>query len=123
MHNLLFPIDPSNFHICTVHNQKLWPKSTMEGVRSAISSRQVLSKTMEIQFQRVTDDMSPASASEGSAGAGADSELELELVQEFELSLSRPMGIHIEGTFCWIRVNINTFGTGFCQYSFCLFLT
>ena len=81
----------------------------MEGVRSAISSRQVLSKTMEIQFKRVTDDIDISPASEGNAGAGTgtgtgtgvgvDSELEMELVQEFELSLSRPMGIHIEGTY------------------------
>ncbi len=52
----------------------------MEGVRSAISSRQVLSKTMEIQFKRASEVVG-----------------ESELVQEFELSISRPMGIHIEG--------------------------
>jgi len=58
---------------------KIWPKSTMEGVRSAISSRKVLSNTIQIQLKRAGE---------------VDSEAEL--VQEFEMSLSRPMGIHIE---------------------------
>jgi hypothetical protein len=52
----------------------------MEGVRSAISSRRVLSKTIETQFKRASEVVG-----------------ESELVQEFEMSLSRPMGIHIEG--------------------------
>lgn len=64
--------------------QKMWPKSTVEGVRSAVSSRKVMSKTMKFNFQRVNE---------------VAGECESELVQEFELSLSRPMGIHIEGTF------------------------
>lgn len=53
----------------------------MEGVRSAISSRKVLSNTIQIQLKRA-----------------GEVDNEAELVQEFEMSLSRPMGIHIEGT-------------------------
>ena len=52
----------------------------MEGIRSAITSRRVMSKTMKIEFQRAGDVVGDA-----------------ELVKEFELPLSRPMGIHIEG--------------------------
>ena len=60
----------------------MWPKSTLEGVRSAISSRKVLSKTMQMKLQRANE----------LAG-----ECESELVQEFEFFLTPPMGIHIEG--------------------------
>ena len=52
----------------------------MEGVRSAITSRKVISSSMKFEFQR--------------ANLKID---ESEIVQEFELTLSRPMGIHIEG--------------------------
>jgi hypothetical protein len=38
---------------------------------------------MQVQFQRITDMEGQVSSSE--------------LVQEFEMSLARPMGIHIEG--------------------------
>ena len=62
--------------------QKMWPKSTLDGIRSAISSRKVMSPTMKFQLQRICDENLVSEA---------------ELVQEFELSLSRPMGIHIEG--------------------------
>lgn len=57
----------------------MWPKSTLDGVRSAISSRKVVSSGMQFQFRRV----------------GA-LQSEAEIVQEFELNLTRPMGIHIE---------------------------
>ena len=60
----------------------MWPKSTLDGIRSAISSRKVLSPTMKFQMKRTCDENIVSEA---------------ELVQEFELSLSRPMGIHIEG--------------------------
>ncbi len=60
----------------------MWPKSTLDGIRSVISSRKVMSSTMDIEFRR-SGELIPDS----------------DLVQEFELSLSRPMGIHIEGTF------------------------
>mmetsp|Transcript_22966 Transcript_22966/g.49697 ORF Transcript_22966/g.49697 Transcript_22966/m.49697 type:complete len:1104 (+) Transcript_22966:265-3576(+) len=59
---------------------KLWPKSTLDGVRSAISSRKVLSPTMDFKFRRV--------ALEEVDG--------VEAVQSFELSLSRPIGINVE---------------------------
>jgi hypothetical protein len=59
---------------------KLWPKSTLDGVRSAISSRKVISPSMDFEFRRLTID-----------------KVEAEYVQSFELSLSRPIGINVEG--------------------------
>jgi hypothetical protein len=59
---------------------KLWPKSTLDGVRSAISSRKVMSPSMDFEFRRLTLD-----------------KVEAESVQSFELSLSRPIGINVEG--------------------------
>mmetsp|Transcript_4943 Transcript_4943/g.6972 ORF Transcript_4943/g.6972 Transcript_4943/m.6972 type:complete len:1087 (-) Transcript_4943:79-3339(-) len=56
----------------------LWPKSTIEGVRSAISSRKLVSPTMAIQFQRIN-------AVEG-------------VGEQFELTLTRPIGLEIEET-------------------------
>ena len=67
----------------------MWPKSTLDGIRSAISSRKLMSSTMKFQFQRSCDDNLIS---------------ETELVQEFELSLSRPMGIHIEGMFFFFKI-------------------
>jgi S1-C subfamily serine protease len=61
---------------------KLWPKSTLDGVRSAISSRKVLSSTMEFEFRRL-----------GSQVGGVD----VDGVESFELNLSRPIGINVEG--------------------------
>lgn len=60
---------------------KLWPKSTLDGVRSAISSRKVISPVMDFEFRRL-----------------ALEKVEAESVQSFELSLSRPIGINVEGT-------------------------
>jgi hypothetical protein len=59
---------------------KLWPKSTLDGVRSAISSRKVISPSMDFEFRRLTID-----------------KVEAESVQSFELSLTRPIGINVEG--------------------------
>lgn len=59
---------------------KLWPKSTLDGVRSAISSRKVLSSTMNFEFCRLASEMVDG----------------VEDVQSFELSLSRPIGINVE---------------------------
>jgi hypothetical protein len=59
---------------------KLWPKSTLDGVRSAISSRKVISPSMDFEFRRLTLEKAEA-----------------ESVQSFELSLSRPIGINVEG--------------------------
>lgn len=60
---------------------KLWPKSTLDGVRSAISSRKVMSSSMDFEFRRRV--------------TGED--IGIEAVESFELSLSRPIGINIEG--------------------------
>ncbi len=60
---------------------KLWPKSTLDGVKSAISSRKVISSTMDFEFRHATCDEVDTT----------------EIVQTFELSLSRPIGINVEG--------------------------
>ena len=65
-----------------LNSQKLWPKSTLDGVRSAISSRKVLTPTMDFEFRRLD-------ALEGSDIA--------DNIKSFELNLSRPIGINIEG--------------------------
>mmetsp|Transcript_37674 Transcript_37674/g.80459 ORF Transcript_37674/g.80459 Transcript_37674/m.80459 type:complete len:1090 (-) Transcript_37674:62-3331(-) len=62
---------------------KLWPKSTLDGVRSAISSRKVISSTMDFEFRH----LSPGEEANG-----------VEAVKSFELSLSRPIGINVEDT-------------------------
>ena len=64
------------------HNslQKTWPKSTLDGVKSAISSRKLMYPTMKFQLQRI-----------GSAVASE------EVVKAFEIVIPRPMGINIEG--------------------------
>jgi len=59
---------------------KMWPKSTLEGVRSAVSSRKIMSSsTMDFQFKRA-----------GFSIQSAD-----EVVKEFEISLMRPLGVKI----------------------------
>jgi hypothetical protein len=60
---------------------KLWPKSTLDGVRSAISSRKVILPTMDFEFRRLASEES----------------VDVDAVQSFELSLSRPIGINVEG--------------------------
>eukprot|EP00542_Grammatophora_oceanica_P011517 CAMPEP_0194040620 /NCGR_PEP_ID=MMETSP0009_2-20130614/12585_1 /TAXON_ID=210454 /ORGANISM="Grammatophora oceanica, Strain CCMP 410" /LENGTH=1010 /DNA_ID=CAMNT_0038683811 /DNA_START=131 /DNA_END=3163 /DNA_ORIENTATION=+ len=57
----------------------MWPKSTMEGVRSAISSRKVVSPEMDFQFQRME---------EGQAITAG----------RFEMKLPRPLGLQIKET-------------------------
>jgi len=61
---------------------KLWPKSTLDGVRSAISSRKVISPAMEFEFRRLTQGFTAAT----------------EAVETIDLSLSRPIGINVEDT-------------------------
>ena len=53
----------------------MWRKSTLDGVKSAISSRKAVTSQLSLQFQRscILDNL-------------------------FELSLSRPIGIQIGGT-------------------------
>ena len=59
----------------------MWPKSTLEGVRSAISSRKLLSSSMQLKLER------PADKALG------------DVVEEFELSVTRPIGITIQSTY------------------------
>jgi len=68
---------------------KLWPKSTLDGVRSAISSRKVIVPTMDFEFRRL----------------GLEVVDGFEAVQSFELSLSRPIGINVEGELGYCRVD------------------
>ena len=58
----------------TLGNQ-MWPKSTLDGVRSAISSRKAVADTMEFEFQRL--------------GETVDN--------QFELTLTRPIGLNLRG--------------------------
>lgn len=58
----------------------MWPKSTLDGVRSAMTSRKLMSSKMTFEFQRAGSNISATSISE-----------------EFELKVSRPMGINVEG--------------------------
>jgi len=58
---------------------KIWPKSTLDGVRSALSSRKIMSSSMKFQFKRA-----------GFSITSTD-----EIVQEFEMSLMRPLGVNI----------------------------
>lgn len=54
----------------------LWPKSTLEGVRSAISSRRATSGSIQLEFQRVSQVVDNL----------------------FELTLTRPIGMELKGT-------------------------
>ena len=54
---------------------KLWPKSTLEGVRSAVSSRKLTSGSIQFEFQRL--------------GEAVDN--------QFELTLTRPIGLELRG--------------------------
>lgn len=58
---------------------KIWPKSTLDGVRSALSSRRIMSSKMKFQFKRA-----------GFSIISSD-----EIVKEFEISLMRPLGLNI----------------------------
>ena len=55
---------------------QLWPKSTLEGVRSAISSRRAAAGSIQMEFQRL--------------GEAVDN--------QFELTLARPIGLELKGT-------------------------
>lgn len=71
---------------------KIWPKSTLDGVRSAISSRKVLSSTMEFEFRRL--------------GAHGGDEL-MDGIKSFELNLPRPIGINVEGENMNLSINLH----------------
>ena len=53
----------------------IWPKSTLDGVRSAVSSRKAVSGSIQFEFQRVSE----------------------EVDNQFELSLPRPIGLELAG--------------------------
>ena len=54
---------------------KMWPKSTLEGVKSAIMSRKAVAESMEFEFQRLADTFD----------------------NQFELTLTRPIGFNLKG--------------------------
>jgi hypothetical protein len=68
---------------------QMWPKSTVEGVRSAMQSRKSVSGSIEMAFQRL--------------GNAVDN--------QFELSLTKPIGLQMKGksyrTFCCPSVYIS----------------
>ena len=78
---------------------KLWPKSTLDGIKSAISSRKVISSTMDFEFRHVT----------------CDEVDRTEVVQTFELSLSRPIGINVEGEILYNTEMLNYVHAPFLQ--------
>ena len=55
----------------------MWPKTTLDGVKSAISSRKVTSQSMAFQLQRFVE--------------------ETVVDDQYELSLVKPIGLEIEG--------------------------
>jgi hypothetical protein len=55
---------------------QMWPKSTLEGVKSALISRKAVSQSVQFQFQRL--------------GEIVDN--------QFELTLARPIGLQMKGT-------------------------
>lgn len=57
----------------------MWPKTTLEGVRSAFRSRKVMSQSMAIQFRRCRAYLEAT-----------------EVIEKFNLVLTRPMGIEVE---------------------------
>jgi C-terminal processing protease CtpA/Prc len=61
---------------------KLWPKSTLEGVRSVMQSRKAISASMEIEFQRLGDAVD----------------------DQFELTLTRPIGLQLKGETHFILI-------------------
>eukprot|EP00562_Extubocellulus_spinifer_P035641 CAMPEP_0178683258 /NCGR_PEP_ID=MMETSP0699-20121125/2212_1 /TAXON_ID=265572 /ORGANISM="Extubocellulus spinifer, Strain CCMP396" /LENGTH=1213 /DNA_ID=CAMNT_0020327849 /DNA_START=350 /DNA_END=3992 /DNA_ORIENTATION=+ len=79
--------------------QKMWPKTTLEGIRSAISSRGVMSSSIKMQLQRsvttasTADDVAAASAAAAPSTSAAAISKD---ITEFELTLSRPLGINVE---------------------------
>jgi len=56
--------------------KQMWPKSTLEGVKSAISSRKAVAESMEFEFQRLVETVD----------------------NQFELTLTRPIGFTLKET-------------------------
>ncbi len=55
--------------------KQMWPKSTLEGVKSAVSSRNAVAESMEFEFQRLVETVD----------------------NQFELTLTRPIGFNLKG--------------------------
>ena len=55
--------------------KQMWPKSTLEGVKSAVSSRNAVAESMEFEFQRLVETVD----------------------NKFELTLTRPIGFNLKG--------------------------
>jgi hypothetical protein len=68
----------SNFLLLLL--QAMWPKATLEGVQSAIASRKVVSSTLGLSFQQ------------------QQQQAAVKVDNQYELSLSRPIGIEVGGT-------------------------
>jgi hypothetical protein len=56
----------------------MWPKTTLEGVKSAIASRKVVTSQLALQLHRVSEDA--------------------QVNNQYELILTRPLGLEIDGT-------------------------
>ena len=55
--------------------KQMWPKSTLEGVKSAVSSRKAVAESMAFEFQRLVETVD----------------------NQFELTLTRPIGFNLRG--------------------------
>ena len=76
----------------------MWPKNSLDGIRSAISSRRVMSKDIRFEFRRYPSEanamaVEEANALANAATAGAVASAGTEV---FELTLSRPLGINAD---------------------------
>lgn len=64
----------------------LWPKRTLDGVKSAMMSRRIMAGSMAFEFKRISEVVN----------------------NQFELTLSRPIGIEIEGTYLSVLMDCRT---------------
>ena len=64
-------------NVLTLCEQAVWPKATLHGVKSAMSSRKIVAASMNFQFQRFVGETI------------ADN--------SYELSVMKPIGLEIEG--------------------------
>ena len=78
---------------------RLWPKSTLEGIRSAVSSRRVAAGTIQFELQR-------------------PSEL---IYNQFELTLTRPIGLELKGMWWYLAKKPSSHS--FCVHSLSHFLS
>ena len=69
----------NSFFLLFVNEQGMWPKTTLEGVKAAIASRKLVSSQLVLKLQR------------NCAEAPAVDNL-------YELTLTRPLGLEIDGT-------------------------